>query len=354
MRVSLDGGDAAPIAHLEGGSVRAAFEDGVHDVFFARESSLTTAPRLVVRSTERGVLGEVPSVAERRPLPNVALTMAGPDGAHVGIVRPHGYIEGARYAVIDAAYGGPGHEVVEADGSRWLLAQWMADATGAIVVAIDANGTPGRGRAWERAIAGKLADVPLQGHDAALQALAASHPEMDGSRMGVYGWSFGGYFSALAALRRPDVFRAAAAIAPVTEWRNYDTAYTERYLGATRDERRCVRRGLGPHVRSQAPPAARAARLLRRARDRRRQRVLLSFAQAGRRAREGGAFVRARAVSGADAPVRGRGRDGGGLARVGAGAEDRAGELTNARARIRGRPWRSGACTCLRCSRRST
>ena len=121
--------------------------------------------------------------------------------------------------------------MVALDARAMLLAQWMADATGAIVVRIDAKGTPGRGRAWERALAGKLGDVPLDGHVAVIQALAATHPRIDGSRGGVYGWSFGGTFSALAVLRRPDVFKAGVAIAPVTDWRNYDTAYTERYLG---------------------------------------------------------------------------------------------------------------------------
>jgi dipeptidyl-peptidase-4 len=117
-----------------------------------------------------------------------------------------------------------------------LFNQWMADATGAIVVVIDAKGTPGRGRAWERALAGKLADVPIDGHVQAIQALIAAHPEIDGSRVGVFGWSFGGYFSALAVLRRPDVYKAAVAIAPVTDWHNYDTAYTERYLGLPKDQ----------------------------------------------------------------------------------------------------------------------
>ena len=107
----------------------------------------------------------------------------------------------------------------------------MADATGAIVVASTRKGTPGRGRAWERAISGKLGDVPLDGHVEAIRALVAAHPEIDGSRVGVYGWSFGGYFSALAVLRRPDVYSAGVAIAPVADWRDYDTAYTERYLG---------------------------------------------------------------------------------------------------------------------------
>jgi dipeptidyl-peptidase-4 len=140
-------------------------------------------------------------------------------------------VQGARYPVIDSAYGGPHAQVVAADSMAWLFEQWMADATGAIVVSIDARGTPGRGRAWERALLGKLGDVPLEGHVAALQALAAARPEIDASRVGVYGWSFGGYFSALAALRRPDVFSAAVAIAPVVDWRDYDSAYTERYLG---------------------------------------------------------------------------------------------------------------------------
>lgn len=233
LRASLDGGGATTttIASVEGGSAYAHFEDDVHDVFLSREESLTAPHRLVVRSMASGVLREVPSVADRPPLPGVDLTTVGPDGMHAGIVRPHAFVPGARYPLIDSAYGGPHAQVVAADAMAWLFEQWMADAAGAIVVSIDAKGTPGRGRAWERAILGKLGDVPLDGHVAALQALAEAHPEIDPSRVGVYGWSFGGYFSALAALRRPDVFSAAVAIAPVVDWRDYDTAYTERYLG---------------------------------------------------------------------------------------------------------------------------
>jgi dipeptidyl-peptidase-4 len=65
----------------------------------------------------------------------------------------------------------------------------------------------------------------------ALRAVAADHPEMDLDRVAIRGWSFGGYLAALAVLRRPDVFHSAVAGAPVTEWRLYDTFYTERYLG---------------------------------------------------------------------------------------------------------------------------
>jgi dipeptidyl-peptidase-4 len=66
---------------------------------------------------------------------------------------------------------------------------------------------------------------------AALHAAAERHPELDLGRVAIRGWSFGGYLAALAVLRRPDVFHAAIAGAPVTEWRLYDTHYTERYLG---------------------------------------------------------------------------------------------------------------------------
>jgi dipeptidyl-peptidase-4 len=107
--------------------------------------------------------------------------------------------------------------------------QWYADA-GFVVVRVDGRGTPNRGRAWERAILGDLITVALEDQVNALHALAARHPELDLGRVGVFGWSFGGYFSAMAVLLRPDVFRAAVAGAPVTDWALYDTAYTERYM----------------------------------------------------------------------------------------------------------------------------
>jgi dipeptidyl-peptidase-4 len=71
---------------------------------------------------------------------------------------------------------------------------------------------------------------------AALHAAAALHPDLDLGRVGIRGWSFGGYLAALAVLRRPDVFHAAVAGAPVTDWRLYDTFYTERYLGHPDDD----------------------------------------------------------------------------------------------------------------------
>jgi dipeptidyl-peptidase-4 len=79
---------------------------------------------------------------------------------------------------------------------------------------------------------GNLADPVLADQVAGLQALIAKFPDdLDGSRVGIHGWSFGGYLSALAVLDRPDVYAAAWAGAPVTDFAMYDTGYTERYLG---------------------------------------------------------------------------------------------------------------------------
>src|SRR5699024_6225680 len=113
----------------------------------------------------------------------------------------------------------------------YLEPQWLADQGFCVVVA-DGRGTPARGRAWDRAVRDDLAGVTLQDQVDALEAVARAYPDdVDTGRVAITGWSYGGYLSALAVLCRPDVFHAAVAGAPVTEWRMYDTFYTERYLG---------------------------------------------------------------------------------------------------------------------------
>ena len=115
-------------------------------------------------------------------------------------------------------------------GGAYLTEQWLADQGFAVVV-IDGRGTPGRGPDWEYAVHHDLAGPVLEDQVDALLAIVNSHDALDVSRVGIRGWSFGGYLAALAVLDRPDVFHAAVAGAPVTSWRLYDTAYTERYLG---------------------------------------------------------------------------------------------------------------------------
>lgn len=146
------------------------------------------------------------------------------------IVRPRGFDPKKKYPVIVDVYGGPHHIHVVQAMRNWLVPQWLADQ-GFIVVAIDNRGTPGRGREWERAIYQSFGTVPIDDQAKALAALGKKFPEMDLDRVGIVGWSFGGYNAANAVLRRPDVFKAAVAGAPVTDWTDYDTHYTERYLG---------------------------------------------------------------------------------------------------------------------------
>jgi dipeptidyl-peptidase-4 len=110
------------------------------------------------------------------------------------------------------------------------------------VVVVDGRGTPGLGPEFERAVHGDLAAPVLEDQVDALHAVAAEHPDLDLTRVGIRGWSFGGYLAALAVLRRPDVFHAAVAGAPVTDWALYDTHYTERYLGRPDTEPEAYRR----------------------------------------------------------------------------------------------------------------
>jgi dipeptidyl-peptidase-4 len=175
--------------------------------------------------------GEVRSVGEMPPAaPNVEYSIVGADSLRVCITRPRAFDRGRRYPVVEWAYAGPHSVQVSRAAAGYTMLQWLADQ-GFIVVCVDGRGTPRRGRTWERAIRGDLIGPALADHVAALQALCAAHPEMDGERIGVTGWSFGGYFSVLAVERAPGTYRAALAGAPVVDWRDYDTAYTERYLG---------------------------------------------------------------------------------------------------------------------------
>jgi dipeptidyl-peptidase-4 len=176
------------------------------------------------------VAGELKSVAEEPRLPTVERLTVGERGFRAAIVRPRSFVPGTRYPVVVRVYGGPTALVVHASPRGNVLDQWLADQ-GFIVVLIDNRGTPRRGREWSRAIKGNLIDVPLQDQVDGLKALCDKYPELDAERVGITGWSFGGYFSAMATMRRPDVYKAGVAGAPVCDFRDYDTHYTERYMG---------------------------------------------------------------------------------------------------------------------------
>jgi dipeptidyl-peptidase-4 len=131
-------------------------------------------------------------------------------------------------------HGGPGHQEVIAARAAWSDRQGWADAGFAVVV-IDNRGTPGVAPSFEKVVHRRLADVILADQVDALHALADKHPDLDLSRVGIRGTGFGGWVTALAILRRPEVYHCGIATAPLVDWSLHTTAFTERYLGLPGD-----------------------------------------------------------------------------------------------------------------------
>ncbi|MGH3498887.1 MAG: prolyl oligopeptidase family serine peptidase [Nocardioidaceae bacterium] len=164
--------------------------------------------------------------------PQVHAMAAGERGLRTAVLFPRGHVLGSRrLPVLMDPYGGPHAQRVMASSRLFLESQWLADQGFCVVVA-DGRGTPARGPAWDRSIRDDLLAITLQDQVDALAAVAAHFPaDLDLGRVGITGWSYGGYLAAGAVLLRPDVFHAAVAGAPVTDLRLYDTFYNERYLG---------------------------------------------------------------------------------------------------------------------------
>ncbi|MFB4312798.1 prolyl oligopeptidase family serine peptidase [Actinomadura sp. 21ATH] len=188
----------------------------------------------------RGPAGvrEIASRAETPDLtPRVELLRAGKSEIRTAVLLPTGWKPSdGRLPVLMDPYGGPHAQRVLAVRRAYYEAQWLADQGFAVVIA-DGRGTPSRGPAWERSIHHDMATPVLEDQVTALEDAARRHPgALDLDRVAIRGWSYGGYLAALAVLRRPDVFHAAVAGAPVTDWALYDTHYTERYLGHPDEE----------------------------------------------------------------------------------------------------------------------
>jgi dipeptidyl-peptidase-4 len=133
--------------------------------------------------------------------------------------------------VLADPYSGPGLQLV-VRGRTWnaCVSQWFAEQGYAVLVT-DGRGTPGRGPAWEKAVWGDQLTPVLEDQTDALHAAAERYPFLDLDRVGIRGWSFGGWLAAAAVLRRPETFHAAVAGAPAVDPRLYDTHWKERFLG---------------------------------------------------------------------------------------------------------------------------
>lgn len=163
-------------------------------------------------------------------------TTDGTETLHAALYRPDARIHGpGPYPLVCAVYGGPHVQRVNRSWSQCcdMRAQRLR-SLGFVVVKCDNRGSSRRGLAFEGAIRRKLGRLEVLDQVAAVRHLTLRNIA-DPSRVGVYGWSYGGYLAAMCLCRAPDVFHVAVAGAPVTSWDGYDTHYTERYMGLPSD-----------------------------------------------------------------------------------------------------------------------
>ena len=145
---------------------------------------------------------------------------------------PSNFNPAKKYPLLIDVYGGPGSRGIT---NRYRPSNPYCEF-GFIIAKIGNRGTIGRGKAFESATYKNLGTADLDDQAAGVKFLT-QRPYVDGARVGIYGHSYGGYMSALAVLKYPDVFHVAVSGAPVTDWKNYDTIYTERYMQTPQENR---------------------------------------------------------------------------------------------------------------------
>jgi len=239
---------------LHGGAIeRLSQPDGTHKATFARNASVyvdnwstpDTPPQLQLFRNDGTLLATLlqndirdpqhPYAkyrAAQRPLEFGTLTAAdGKTPLHYSLIKPEGFDPGKRYPVVVYVYGGPASQTVTRSwpgrGDHWFN-QYLAQQ-GYVVFSLDNRGTPRRGAAFGGALYGKQGTVEVADQLAGIQWLKAQ-PWVDAGRIGVHGWSNGGYMTLMLLAKASDQYACGVAGAPVTDWGLYDTHYTERYM----------------------------------------------------------------------------------------------------------------------------
>jgi dipeptidyl-peptidase-4 len=237
--VKLDGGGKQRLDKTEG-THRIWAGPGV-PYYLDNYSSLKSPSRTTLHSgdgTELGVYREVNTKAmdEYEILPTETVTFKGADGTelHGRIIKPKGFQAGKKYPVIVDVYGGPG--VMLPVHNAWVGASMdqVYAHQGYVIWECENRGGQGRGHRFETAIFRNLGTAELADQLAGVKYLE-SLGFADEKRIGIHGWSYGGFMTLNALLNVPDVFRAGISGAPVTNWMNYDTIYTERYMGLPKE-----------------------------------------------------------------------------------------------------------------------
>lgn len=172
--------------------------------------------------------------AARFPLPEFFTIQRDGRTYHCSIRKPPDLDPSRKYPVIVYVYGGPHSQVVrKAWAKNDLWHAYMAE-NGYIVFSLDNRGSAGRGKAWEEPLLKEMGRIELEDQLIGIDYLK-SLSYVDPERIGVWGWSYGGYMALLSLFNAPEAFRAGAAVAPVSDWRLYDSIYTERYMKLPQD-----------------------------------------------------------------------------------------------------------------------
>ena len=236
-RVGLDGSHLTRVS-LESGTHRVAFSPD-YKLYVDSHSAIGIPPVQAVRDSE----GKVVRVLEdnravRRnieqlgidPPEFIKIPTSGGVELNAYILKPRGFDPDKQYPLLMYVYGGPGSQTVldSWGGSRYLWHLSLA-FDGYIVASVDNRGTGARGAAFKKLTYLNLGKYESEDQIAAARYLG-SLPYVDESRIGIWGWSYGGYMAALSKFKGKNVFKAAISVAPVTDWRFYDTIYTERYM----------------------------------------------------------------------------------------------------------------------------
>jgi dipeptidyl-peptidase-4 len=225
-------------------------EPGWHEAVVSRDgrrwvdawSTLERSPAVAVHDRDGGeplVIHEAAlTPASPGRLPPELFSLVADDGTtplHAALYRPPSPAQRPPPCVV-WVYGGPHQQYVKLawEMTVYPLRQYLAQC-GVAVLVVDNRGSAHRGLVFEAPIASHFGGVELADQVAAVQQLAAAG-ELDPERVSITGGSYGGFMTLMAAIQRPDLFRAGVAISPVTAWEGYDTAYTERYLGCPQDE----------------------------------------------------------------------------------------------------------------------
>ena len=238
FRVSISDGSIAQVTRTHGVHAPEIAPD--ESAFLDTYSSANVPPKQEldrIDGTKFAMLAEnnVPELADYHLPPVEFMTVTADDGTilHASMIKPPDFDPARKYPVIIETYGGPEAQEVR---DQWGGAFWsdIMAQKGYIIWSLDNRGSMGRGHAFETPIYHQFGKVELADQLAGVKYLK-SLAYVDGTRIGIWGWSYGGYMTLTSLFHAPDVFKAGVAVAPVTDWRLYDTAYTERYMGTPQE-----------------------------------------------------------------------------------------------------------------------